>query len=123
MLIRPWLRTAPPPPVMAMSPSMNLSSAISSVEATNPPALILPVLVIRMPLGLTRKTCPLAFIAPAIRDWASPVTRLSRTESAPSCWMSTWPPSPIEKLFQLMMARSLPWVMVITPGAAVPMLA
>ncbi|MNY29499.1 hypothetical protein D3C86_1635450 [compost metagenome] len=50
-----------------------------SVEATRPPTLTEAPLPNRMPLGLTRKTLPLADRLPRIADGSVPTTRLSAT--------------------------------------------
>ena len=100
-------------------PAMNASSAISSVEAVNPAALTLPVLVMRMPLGLTRNTRPLAVMRPAISLVAVPVTRFSRAAVASGWRMSTLASAPTEKLRQLTMARFERWSMVSRVGDGV----
>ena len=76
------------------------------VEPTKPPpTLTVPLLVMAMPLGLTRKTCPLALIWPAMLEGVEPVTRFSVAEEALGCWKVTLPPCPTEKLFQSIIAR------------------
>ena len=89
----------------------------------NPAAFTLPVAVIRIPLGLTRNTRPLAVICPAISLVVLPVTRLSSADVAPGWLMSTRPPAPTEKLCQLMIARSLVWVICIAPAEGFAMVA
>ena len=58
-------------------PDSKSLSLMPSVEATKPPVtLTAPVLVMAMPLGLTRNTCPLPRTVPAMVDDVVPVTRL-----------------------------------------------
>ncbi len=102
---------------------MKSRSEMSSVEAVKAAALTVPLLVMAMPLGFTRNTCPLALICPAITLVASPVTRFSSADWAPGCAMFTALPSPTEKLVQFTTARSECWVMFILPADGAPMVA
>ncbi len=57
------------------------------------------------PGGLTRYSEPVAFNCPAIDEGAPPLTRLS--VMPPPLLKSTWPPAPIEKLRQSMIAEQV----------------
>src|SRR6185369_1291539 len=76
-----------------------------------------------MPLGLTRNTWPLADRLPRMDEASPPVTRLSTTDELEGWANCTLAPAPMEKPCQLMMARSLVWVMRCWPGATVAMVA
>jgi len=129
------ISTTEPPPAAAMRPrfctdavllssrskvkwllplSRKLASLVvmASVEATRPPTFTLAPWLNSTPLALTRKTRPLALSCPAMTDGSLPVTRLSRMLDAPMfCQMLTASLAPIEKPFQLMMARGELWAM------------
>ncbi|MDT4848025.1 hypothetical protein FQZ97_821050 [compost metagenome] len=89
------------------SPSRVVSA---SVEATRPPTLTVAPWLNITPFGLTRNTRPGDVSCPAMVESWLPVTRLSRMLAA-ACdglvWlMLTASLAPMEKLFQLMIARS-----------------
>ena len=93
---------------------MKSASVIASVEATNPPTFTCEVGEKRTPLGLRRKTRPLAVREPWMTEGSAPTTRLSRTERAEGCSKWTVWPAPTEKLSQLIAARSVVWRTVMT---------
>ena len=72
----------------------------------------MPVGVIAMPFGLTRKTWPLPVILPAIDEVVSPVTRLRIAESEFGWTKLTAAPAATEKLFQFTIARDDTWLTV-----------
>ena len=81
MVIFPWLFTA-----LELVPA-NLNcfeevsdSIISSVDAISPPTLTCAVGENKIPLGLTKKTCPLAFNVPKIFEGLEPRTLFRATE-------------------------------------------
>jgi hypothetical protein len=80
------------------------SFLIPSVEATNEPVLMTPVLVMAIPFGFTSMTVPGALIVPAIEDGVEPVTRFSVAEDELGWLKLTVLPVPTENEFQLMMA-------------------
>ena len=92
---------------------------MSSVEATKAPARTLPVGVMAMPFGLTRKTWPLALSWPAMVEGVWPVTRFSIAEAAEGCWMSTRASRPIEKPCHETIALSVDCWIAIRPGEGV----
>ena len=63
------------------------------------------------PLGLLKITCPLALMRPKIWLGELPVMRLSSTLLDDGWAMLTWACEPTSKLFQLITARALSWVM------------
>src|SRR5277367_3383181 len=78
------------------------------VEATKPPpTCTAPLLVIAIPFGLTRYTWPLALSWPAMVEVVDPVTRLRSAEDASGWAKVTVLPRPIEKPFQLTIARGV----------------
>jgi hypothetical protein len=56
---------------------------IPSVEATNEPVLMTPVLVMAIPLGFTSMTVPGALMAPAIEEGVELVTRFNVADDEP----------------------------------------
>ena len=95
-----------------LRPAIKSASLIFSVEAIKPPTLTLDVPVNSTPLELSKNTCPLAFIAPAMTDCSVPITRFKITEDALGCTKLTVAPLPTEKLCQLTAARWLLWLTV-----------
>ena len=114
----PALAMLPPlpvklPPVKLPLPARKSASAMSSVDATKPwPTVIAPPEVIWMPLGLMRKTLPLARISPAIVEVVPPVTRFSVALLASGWAKTTVLPAPTSKLCQLITALAEPCVTV-----------
>jgi hypothetical protein len=83
---------------------MKLASVIPSVDATSPPTFIWAPGANNIPLGLTRKTLPLADKVPKMADGSAPRTRFSATELLLGCWKVTASAGPIPKLCQLITA-------------------
>nr|WP_246136755.1 hypothetical protein [Nitrospirillum amazonense] len=96
-------------------PAMKASLAMSSVLAVKlPPVTTTPLDPTTTPAGLMTYSVPVAFSVPRMVDRLPPVTRFS---VAPLPLLKlTVPPWPMEKLFQSMMARWLPWLTVRLPG-------
>ncbi len=95
-----------PLPEKLSRPALKSWFVIPSVEATKPPpTLTEPDGVMAIPLGLTTNTWPLAFRSPAMTEGLPPSTRFKIAALAPGCWMVTVLDPPIEKSFQLTMAR------------------
>ncbi len=86
---------------------MKSLSLILRVDTIRLPTSIWALSPKTIPLGLIRKTCPLARMAPRIVEGSCPIT-LFRTAEAELGW-TKWTSSPtsILKPFQLMIARSL----------------
>src|SRR5450755_1282105 len=123
--ICPALLTAAeaPLPEKFRLPALKSALPISRVEATKPPPTCTePVGVIAMPLGLTRNTCPLALICPAIVEDVTPVTRLRMAEPAFGCTKLTLALAPTEKLVQSTTALGEDWLIVNALPAGVPIL-
>ena len=92
---------------------MKSASVIERVDATRPPTSTCAVGANRIPLGLSRKTRPLAVSAPRMTEGSAPTTRLRRMAWADGCTMLTAWPAPTEKPSQLIAALSVVWRMVI----------
>ena len=114
--MRPAFDTPPPLPAKCKRPAMKSPSAMSRVEATKPPTRTVPVEVMAMPFGLTRKTWPFADRLPASVELVWPVTRFSTAEAAEGWTKSTRAALPMSKLLQLSTARSLVWRTTRLPG-------
>ncbi len=85
VLMAPELKTCAeaPGPLKFRTPELKSPLERPSVEAMNPPpTLTAPEGVIAMPLGLTRKTSPLALICPASVEGADPSTRFRIADDA-----------------------------------------
>jgi len=122
--IVPALLTAAeaPLPVQVRRPALKSALAMSRVEATKPPPTwTVPLGVIAMPLGLTRKTWPLPVICPAMVDGADPVTRLRMAADASGWTKTTLSGWPTEKLPQLTIARDDDCVTVSALALGTPM--
>ena len=93
-----------------MPPAMKFSFLMSATVATSPLTSTCDPWLNAMPDGLTRTMMPLAFSVPAMTDGSAPTTRFRATELALG-WTNwvVWPLS-IEKLCQLIAARSVVWV-------------
>ena len=116
-MIRPAFDTLAeaPLPVNRLRAPRNSASVMPSVEATKPPpTLTVPVPVMAMPLGLIRKTTPVALSWPAMVEGVLPVTRFRIAELTFGWLMLTVLGWPIEKEFQLTIAFCDDWVMVST---------
>ena len=92
---------------------MKLASEMFSVEATKPPTLTDAPRPNRTPLGLTRKTLPLADRLPKMPEGSGPSTRLSATELLPGWAKRTASFGAIPKLCQLRITLPVDCVIVV----------
>ena len=81
-------------------PAKKSSFEIGNVEAANPPTVTCEFLLNKIPLGLTKKTCPLAWMEPRMTEGSAPTTRFSTTDDAEGWRNCTFAPSAIENEFQ-----------------------
>src|SRR5690606_31638828 len=84
---------------------------MSSVLATNPPVLTCAPGANRMPLGLTKNTCPLEDRLPNICEAPPPVTLFKAADEALGWEKCTEAPEPISKLCQLAISFCVAWSM------------
>lgn len=109
----PWLRTplveGPVKRYLEELP-LNSASVMSSVEATRPPTLTWAPRPKSTPLGLTRKTWPLASIRPWISLALVPITRFRAIELLLGWLKITRSPAATLKESQLAMSLSTFWL-------------
>ena len=91
-----------------------------SVDATSPAVSTRAPAPNSTPLGLMRKTRPLATRLPRICDGSWPTTRFSTVAVEPGWMKRVVSPGWMENCFQLMMARSLAVMFSVLPWVCMP---
>ncbi len=90
------------------------------VVASRPPTSTCASRPNTMPRGLVRNTRPFASRRPKIWLGSEPVTRFTSTELLDGCSTRRLSLVPMEKLFQSMLARSVPWrISILLPAGCV----